>query len=385
MLLTHTLAQRIVDSILPIAQQNINIMDNQGMILASGQPDRINTFHKGAQTAIQTAQTVEIFPANLKQYSGTRPGLNMPIIVHQKIIGVVGISGHPDKVRPIAQMVKMITELIIEQEVLQEEAHSQSHLRENFTALLLSENAHANQDKLTATAKLLKYDLSLARLVLVIDIQPLLEYAFDQFGISELAAYRTKDKLLQQLTNCPEIHGTDLVVFLETHLIILKHFSETVAPSAYTSWAEVILSLINPENKIQLFLGVGSLASHYTALAQSYQEALFALTKETSNAISSIHDFDILVSYLLEQIHGTETAPILKIKENLNGLTKKYDIKRTILCLLEHNLNLTDTAKNLYIHRNTLLFRLKKFKEITELDPCRFFHHAVLCKIILKD
>ncbi|MDT2192264.1 helix-turn-helix domain-containing protein [Paenibacillus larvae] len=44
--------------------------------------------------------------------------------------------------------------------------------------------------------------------------------------------------------------------------------------------------------------------------------------------------------------------------------------------------NVSETAKKLYIHRNTLLYRLDKFKQETSLDV-RNFHHAVLVKIAL--
>lgn len=385
MLLTHTLAQQIVDSILPIAQQNINIMDSHGIIIGSGQPDRINTLHKGAQDVIKTIQTVEIYPTDLEQYSGSLPGLNMPITVDHQVIGVVGVSGHPDQVRAIAKMVKMIAELILEQEILQEEAHSQSQLRENFIALLLSDNTNANHDKIVKTAKLLKYDLTLPRLILVIDIQPLLELTLDKFGLNELITYRTKETLLNALLPSSEIRPTDFVVFLENRLIILKHFSKDIPTDTYTTWALAILTLINAENNVHLQLGLGSLVDNYTSLEQCYQEALFALNKaNASNCVSSIHDFNILAAYLLEKINTNDPQPMVMIKEMLDGLARKYDMKSTVITLLDHNLNLTNTAKSLYIHRNTLLFRLKKLKESTGLDPCRFLNHAILCKIIFK-
>ncbi|CRF29116.1 transcriptional regulator%2C CdaR [Mycobacterium tuberculosis] len=53
---------------------------------------------------------------------------------------------------------------------------------------------------------------------------------------------------------------------------------------------------------------------------------------------------------------------------------------------LEHffqlDCNVSETAKKLYIHRNTLLYRLDKFKQETGLDV-RTFHHAVLVKIAM--
>ncbi len=387
LLLTSNLAQPIVDHIMPIAQQNINIMDSRGVIIASGHKHRINTFHQGAKHVINSLQIVEIFPGDLDQYTGSLPGLNMPIVLHDQIIGVVGISGHPDKVRDIARMVKMVTELILEQEVLQEEVRSQFQLRENFAALLLSDHASTNYDKLLKTAKLLKYDLSLPRLVLVVDIGPLLNHAHKNFGLNDLVSSRTRESIMKLLSDPSHITHQDLVVFIEDKLIILKHFEYKTWELSYKTWAYDLLKQLNTMN-LPLCLGLGSLAMEYTALGQSYQEALFALHMATKQApLAAIHDFDILSSYLIKEMNAKEPCqPLQIIKAKLTtGLTRKYDMKNTIISLLNHNMNITSTAKSLYIHRNTLLFRLKKFKEITGLDPCGFLNHAILCKILFEE
>ncbi|WP_238543552.1 sugar diacid recognition domain-containing protein [Pelosinus sp. HCF1] len=387
LLLTNNLAQPIVDHIMPIAQQNINIMDSRGVIIASGHKHRINTFHQGAKDVINSLQIVEIFPGNLDRYTGSLPGLNMPIVLHDQIIGVVGISGHPDKVRDIARMVKMVTELILEQEVLQEEVRSQFQLRETFAALLLSDHASTNYDKLLKTAKLLKYELSLPRLVLVVDIGPLLDHAHKNFGLNDLVSSRTRESIMKLLSNPSHIAHQDLVVFIEDKLIILKHFEYKTWELSYKTWASDLLRQLNTMN-LSLCLGLGSLAMEYTALGQSYQEALFALHMATKQApLAAIHDFDILSSYLIKEMNAKEPCqPLQIIKAKLTtSLTRKYDMKNTIVSLLNNNMNITSTAKSLYIHRNTLLFRLKKFKEITGLDPCGFLNHAILCKILFEE
>ena len=126
MLLTSDLAQQIVASIMSITHENINIMDSQGGIIASGQRHRLNTFHQGAKEAIDRDETVIIHGNDLARYPGSLPGLNMPITLNGQIIGVVGISGEPQVVRNTAKMVKMVTELILEREMLREEFRSQA-------------------------------------------------------------------------------------------------------------------------------------------------------------------------------------------------------------------------------------------------------------------
>ena len=386
LLLTNQLAQPIVDSVMPIALQNINIMDSRGMIIASGHTHRINTFHKGAKDVINSAQTVEIYPSDLEQYTGSLPGLNMPIILNAKVIGVVGISGHPDQVRDLARMVKMVTELILQQEVMQEEIRSQSQLRENFATLLLSDHATMSHDKLLQTGKLLKFDMDLPRLVFVLDGKPLLDLAFAAFGLSDLVSSRARENIIQLISNLPYINSQDLVVFIEDKLIILKHFETNGTKVPYKTWGLELCKRLNPTN-IPLKLGVGSLVMHYTALSQSYQEALFVLHGDNDiNSIPSIYDFDVLSAYLLQKLNiMTPCQPLQFLKGKLDeNLIRKYDMKNTVSHLLHHNLSITNTAKSLFIHRNTLLFRLAKLKDVTGLDPCHFLNHAFLCKIIFE-
>lgn len=387
MLLTSSLAQPIVDHIMSIARQNINIMDNRGVIIASGQQQRIGSFHQGAKAAIDGVRTIEIFPGDLVHYPGSLPGLNMPIILYGQVIGVVGISGHPNAVRDVARMVKMVTELILEQEVLQEEARSQFQLRENFAALLLSDHAASNYDKLRKTAKLLKYGLDLPRLVLAADLQPLLDQSPDHSGLSDLTVSRIKDNLLKTLSLSPLIAPQDLIVFLENRLIVFKHFEAQSRETAYKTWASGLQALLESGSP-SLRLGMGSLVTDYTALGQSYQEALFALSvADPLLSPAGIYDFDILSLYLLKKVLTGESCQALEsLKAKLTAdFMQKYDMKNTIVSLLNNNMNITHTAKKLYIHRNTLLFRLKKFKERTGLDPCTVFNHAILCKMLVAD
>ncbi len=389
MLLTSDLAQQIVDSIMHSAQQNINIMDSRGIIIGSGHKHRIDTFHKGAKDAISSGQIVEIHQNELALYPGALPGLNMPIILNEQIIGVVGISGDPDDVRDTAKMVKMVTELILEREILREEFRSQSQLQEHFATLLLSDQASANYDKLSQTAKILQYHLELPRTVLAADVNPILEQAFHDFGLNGLVSVRTKESLLQLLINSPTITAQDLPVFVENKLIILKHFPAGTSEVVQRQWEESLYELLHSNsNQAPLCIGLGSLTQDYTELNQSYQEALFSLQSCTAtNPVSAIYDFDTLTAYLIAKIRNTEACqPLDGTKAKLqNGFSRKYDMKNTVVCLLNNHLNITSTAKALFIHRNTLLFRLEKLKEATGLDPCRYLNHAILCKIIFDN
>ncbi len=386
MILTGELAQQIVDTIMPIVRQNINIMNSAGEIIASGQKHRLKNFHKGAKDAIDQGTVVEIYPEDLERYPGSLPGLNWPIVLARQTIGVVGVSGHPDAVRNTAELVKMITELILEREVLMEEFRSQSRLYEQFAMLLLSEHAAASYGEIETRSKLFNFDISLPRLVAVANVSSILEKAYDRYGLYDLVSTRAQKSLLQLIDSSGALTPEDMAAFLDNRLVVFKHFPAGTSPALIGGWGARFVRQLNADSpEAVLSLGLGSLAASPLKLYDSYREALFLLDSRRGEAgLSSIYDFDLLAAYLLQNPRGLESCGAFKaLREKLTDkFAAKYDMRTTIRRLLENNLNISLTAKALYIHRNTLVFRLKKLEQLTGLNPGQNFNHAILCKIL---
>lgn len=112
MRISKSLAGQIAQEMMNVVPYNINVMDENGFIVGSGDLKRIGTLHKGARVAIQSGQVFEVY----EDGSGMKHGVNEPIIIDNKVIGVVGITGHPDEVRPFSKLVRVTTILLIEQE-----------------------------------------------------------------------------------------------------------------------------------------------------------------------------------------------------------------------------------------------------------------------------
>jgi len=384
MLLTSGLAQQVIDSIMPLLQQNVNIMDSSGTIIASCQVQRIGTFHKGAHDVLEQNQTVEITPEDVFRFPGSLPGVNMPILMEEQVIGVVGITGHPEEVRGTAKLVKAVTELILERDLLMEKFRSQEQLREHFADLLLSEHAAQKFSSLAASAKLLKYDMTIPRQVIAINMQTFFQQARN-CSTSDLVSTRLLASLLQQVRTSPCISPRDFVVFLEQRLIVLKETptgEDATLPGIFRWGEQLGKSLFHTS---PLLIGAGSNEPNSKFLCHSYQEALFALTQSTPlKPVSSIQDPHTLAAYALQHAPSVNCRPLLELREALHADSlRKFDMAETIFSLLEHNLNISLAAKALFIHRNTLLFRLGKLRTATGLDPCHHFDHAILCRQLL--
>src|SRR5690554_5011572 len=98
MRLTKELAQKIVDNTMDVLGKNINIMDHNGIIIGSGNKNRIDNYHEVANRVIESGKTYIIRDDMEKEFQGVKEGINLPIKFQEKIMGVVGITGDADEV-----------------------------------------------------------------------------------------------------------------------------------------------------------------------------------------------------------------------------------------------------------------------------------------------
>lgn len=137
-LLGKRFAQHVVDQIAATLEQNVNLMDAQGVIIASCDAARIGDVHLAAQQVVRTGEPVAVRPGD--HMVGARPGLNLPLLAGDEVIGVVGITGDLDEIAPIAQVVRLATQLLVEHAAEQDASERREAAdRSIITALIRSE------------------------------------------------------------------------------------------------------------------------------------------------------------------------------------------------------------------------------------------------------
>ena len=135
--LDHDLAQDIVDRAMAILPCNVNVMDSQGLILGSGEPERINTRHEGAQLVLANGRIVELDVEAAKCLKGVQPGVNLPLMLDGRLIGVLGLTGDPQQMRTYGELVRMTAEMLLAQRHLQVEQQWRRQRCDDLLALLL--------------------------------------------------------------------------------------------------------------------------------------------------------------------------------------------------------------------------------------------------------
>lgn len=400
MKIIHKLAQDIVDKTMSILEKNINIMDENGVIIGSGDKSRLNQFHEGAAKVIKEGKKLEIYSKDINHLMGAKPGINLPIEHNNKIIGVVGITGEPNEVSPFGEVIKMTVEMMLQQEFLLKELQLEQQARENFIHDLISGRMGNDPDLFLTRGQIVGYDILIPRVALVMDI-----YQFEKTAKRSLQAFKGSKEgeiHLQRLKN--DVLKTIQGIFVDTpqeiasytggdRFVVLKTInlknSDEILRRKLFRMGKRIKNTISRQMKFKVTIGIGEYHEGIQGLNKSFKEATQALDVGTKleGARDIYHVDNLGVGKLLAEIKGESQQEFMEktIYSTKNNKEKKINetLLETLKAFFDNNLSISKTAQVIYVHRNTLLYRLRRVKEITGLDPKKF-DDAVQLRIALK-
>lgn len=149
----------------------------------------------------------------------------------------------------------------------------------------------------------------------------------------------------------------------------------------YKEKAEYIRQIVDGETGLRSTTGVGQYYSGLSGLKKSYHDAQNALDlgRKIWGGGRTYHIVDIGMFISLSEKVSYERKAELAY-QILGEVIRDKDLYKTMKTFFEMNMNLTDAAKKLHLHRNTLIYRLDKIKRELGLDP-RKFSDAVHIKL----
>ena len=115
-ILTPEFAQQFIQKTVKNLPYNVNIMNHEGIIIASKDSSRIGDFHEVASAMLSGKRESGVVTKN-DHYIGTKPGINMFIDHKNKHIGVICVSGEPENVQSFAGFVKTSMETMLSYEI----------------------------------------------------------------------------------------------------------------------------------------------------------------------------------------------------------------------------------------------------------------------------
>ncbi len=171
----------------------------------------------------------------------------------------------------------------------------------------------------------------------------------------------------------------------ESDIVLIQHVDADVETHDLEKIAMQLEESLRIGGESTVIIGIGTVAGHLRDLAKSYKEAQIAIEVgkvfDTEKAIINYENLGI--GRLIYQLPTTLCEMFLQevFKKNpIDALDKETLF--TINKFFENNLILSETARKLFVHRNTLVYRLEKIKKLTGLD-LREFDDAITFKVAL--
>ena len=171
----------------------------------------------------------------------------------------------------------------------------------------------------------------------------------------------------------------------ETDVAIIKQISGTVTAEDLEKIAVSVEDTLKNELRIKTIIGIGTVAEHLRELADSYKEAQTAIeVGKVFDTEKSIMRYENLgIGRLIYQLPTTLCEIFLREVFKKNSLDSlDQETLFTINKFFENSLNVSETSRKLFVHRNTLVYRLEKIRKLTGLD-LRQFDHAIVFRVAL--
>ncbi|MBR5409219.1 MAG: helix-turn-helix domain-containing protein [Clostridia bacterium] len=183
----------------------------------------------------------------------------------------------------------------------------------------------------------------------------------------------------------PEKNKDFVVNINETDIAVIKEIGANIEAKDLEKLARSIISALDPEIGARAIAGIGTCVKGIKDLAKSFKEAQVALEVgkvfDTEKVIVTYENLGI--ARLIYQLPSTLCEMFLK-EVFKRGSIESLDNETlfTIQKFFENNLNVSETSRKLFVHRNTLVYRLEKIRKLTGLD-LREFDDAIVFKVAL--
>lgn len=348
-MISNQILQDTIEGIKAITRIDLCVMDTEGKILASTLRDA-DEYEKAVlgfvespaeSQVLQGYQFFKVFDDNQLEY-------------------VILAKGETDDVYMIGKIAAFqVQNLLV--------AYKERFDKDNFIKNLLLDNLLLVD--IYNRAKKLHIDTDVRRIVFIIETK------------------NEKDNnALETVRNIFSAKSKDFITAVdEKNIILVKEVKANETYEDLSKTAKVIVDMLNTEAMSTVHVAYGTIVNEIKEVSRSYKEAKMALDvgKIFYGNRNIIAYSNLGIGRLIYQL----PIPLCKmfIKEIFDGKSPDEFDEETLITInkfFENSLNVSETSRQLYIHRNTLVYRLDKLQKSTGLD-LRVFEDAITFKIAL--
>ena len=353
MFISQAAARSIVCEIKEATGYDINIMDEEGVIFASTDPRRVGQRHFGACQVLEQGLSRFVVQKDDDNPEGARRGINLPIQMEGRTVGVIGVTGPPEEVESLGGVIKRMTEIMIRDSQRQEQEELLDSARQCFI-----ENWFFADDpdpaELELRGNMLGIDLSANWTVVILEA----------IGREHLDSSQEMRNALYIKCIRPFLDGSDDSLCAVINQRILLLFRDQNRFQILTR-VDQIRGELEHAYRDRVCGGMSSAGRRGLEVCRCYQEARTACrTSRTSGGRLLFYD-EVSLDFLADSIPSAIQRDLVELVFAGCSAQERQEMQDTVLLYFQCQGEIRKMAQALYVHKNTVHYRLQKVQEKT--------------------
>ena len=354
--------------------EKVLITDTAGVIVGCTDVERIGQLHEASLDVLQSGQALTHDQNTASSLRGTFAGVTLPLEFEGRLVGTVGITGEPERVMQYSQLIRAFVEMMLHYRAGQEQRIIRT--QESFSLIreILYFNGSPEQEsRIRARADSWGYDLNVSRMAVYMqaeerpeELSAALDVVSQSFDPMEsISASLSPGRMLVLAVSPLHAHGAPSVRRLADRC---RQLNDNLA-----------------KLQCSCVISIGCPARGIAELKESCEEAMLtariAMRRSAQPAVVTFEDVALerMISAIPNKPYSrTSTRALEIIREQKDAA----EIIRMITAWCEQGFSVSDTARALFIHKNTLLYRVERIHRLTGYD-LRVFRDAMTLYLLL--
>jgi carbohydrate diacid regulator len=330
--------------------RTVGVIDENATVIACSESEKMGT--RSDFFSLELGETHEIFIRDGYTYK--------PFGIHSKPDYAVFVEGVDETAGKYASVMAISLTGI-------KQYYDEKYDRNNFIKNIILDNVLPGD--IGIKSRELHFNADISRVVFLINI----------VSSNDVSAF----EIIQNLF--PDKNKDFVFNISENDIVLVKEIKHNIDIKDLEKLARSVSDTLSSEFFTRVNVGIGAPVVGIKDLARSFKEAQMALEVgkvfDTDKNIISYNNLGIarLIYHLPTTLCDTFLKEVFK-RGSIESLD--HETLFTIQRFFENNLNVSETSRKLFVHRNTLVYRLDKIKKLTGLD-LREFEHAIIFKIAL--
>ncbi|MDQ0214149.1 carbohydrate diacid regulator [Oikeobacillus pervagus] len=391
MKLLEQIAQSIVDKTTSVLELPMSITNEKGIIIGCTDQNRLGSFHGGIKEVLNAGKAVEYTEEQVANHPNILPGVATPIFYEQKAIGVLGIVGNSKDIIKYVYLIRTHVEMLLHETLKMEAFSAQLKTTENFIRFLLQQHHHPTNEQLIHYCEMMDFDLETSRRCILIQIQDCTELDLNNQGHSMLQV-----DFFHLIKKLFKVHAEDIVtsIRLKQWLIfkVAKDKHSTMLETCEKAVRTVNQFLYDHQLKGKAVIAAGNSYKGVDGVSRSYKQALKLLTVgkrfSMDQEVYSYQNWEVLTNSIVHEIQQPFLESMVEYIDHFINHPQADILTSTFFTYCREGLNISKAARQLYVHRNTLIYRLNQIEKLLSInvhsfEQCMFLYIALKgCNLI---